>query len=161
MPEPVLDDDISGWGIAGIQMESDNQYSSDENIEKNLGVVFNVHTPDFKKHFEAGTLWTTIQNQPDYSQNLPRYRLKQTKEVMDSRDTEMEQIDPGTLSRARRLSLQSDSTLEDSAQQPQRTDELGDMSPIDFPKKMTPRVGKVIPLSKIPRRDQQQVMYES
>lgn len=160
MPEPVLDDDISGWGVSGIQIESDNQYSSDENIEKNLGVGFNVHTPDFKKHFEAGTLWTTIQNQPDYSQNLPRYRLKKTKEVMDSRDTEMEQIDPGTLSRARRLSLQSDSTLEDSAQQPQRTDELGDMSPIDFPK-MTPRVGKAIPLSKIPRRDQQQVMYES
>lgn len=162
MPEPVLDEDPPSRGIAAIQMKNDNRYSSDVNIENNLDVGLNVHTPDFKRHFDKGpgTVWTTTHNQPDYFQNLLKYRLKQTKQIVYSQDTEMGQIDPGTLSKARRLSLQSNSTTEDFARQPQRTDELEDM-PLDSPNKMTPRIENVIPLPEFPRRDQQQVMYVS
>lgn len=162
MPEPALDEDPPSRGIVAIQMKNDNRYSWDVNIENNLDVGFNVHTPDFKRHFDEGpgTVWTTTHNQPDYFQNLPKYRLKQTKQIVDSQDTEMGQIDPGTLSKARRLSLQSNSTTEDFARQPQRTDELEDM-PLDSPNKMTPRIETVIPLPEFPRRDQQQVMYVS
>ena len=160
MPEPVLDEDTPSRGVADIQMKNDNRYSSDKNIENNLDVGFNVHTPDFKKHFDEGlgTVWTTTPDQPDYFQNLLKYRLMQTKQIQD---TEMGQIDPGTLSKPRRLSLQSNSTSEDLAQQPQRTDKLEDMTPLDFPRKMTPRIENIIPLPEFPRRDQQQVMYVS
>lgn len=163
MSEPVLEDEKPGWGIAGIQMESDNQYSSDENIENNLGVEFNMHTPDFKKHFDAGlgTVWTPSHNQPDFFQNLPKFRLKQTNRVMDSQNTGIEQIDIETLSRARRLSPQSDSTSEGLAQRPQRNDELDDILPLNFAKRMTPRIENVVPLPEIPGHNQQKVMYVS
>lgn len=162
MPEPVLDEAPHSREIAAIQMKNDNRNSSDVNIENNLDVGFNVHTPDFKRHFDEGlgTGWTTTQNQPDYFQNLLKYRLKQTKQIVDSQDTKIGQIDPGTLSKARRLSLQSNSTSEDFARQPQLTDELEDM-PLDSPNKMTPRIENVIALPEFPRRDQQQVMYVS
>lgn len=163
MPKSVLNQDTPSRGIAGIQMRNDNRYSSDKNIEDNLGVGFNLHTPDFKRNFDEGlgTVWTTTDNQPDYFQNLLKYRVKQTKQIVDSQDTEMGQIDPETLSKARRLGLQSNSTSEDLAREPQRTDELEDMAPLDFPKKITPRIENIIPLPEFPRRDQQQVMYVS
>lgn len=163
MPKPVLNQDTPSRGIAGIQMRNDNRYSSDQNIEDNLGVGFNVHTPDFKKVFDEGlgSVWTTTDNQPDYFQNLLKYRPNQTKQIVDIQDTEMGQNDPGTLSKARRLSLQSNSTSEDLARQPERTDELEDMAPLDFPKKITPRIENIIPLPEFSGRDQQQVMYVS
>lgn len=163
MPEQVLDEDTPSRGIADIKMKNDDRYSSDENIENNLDVGFNVHTPGFRRHFDEGlgTAWTTTHNQPDYFPNLLKYRLKQTERIVDSQDTEMGKIDPGTLSKARRLSLQSSSTSEDLARQPQRTDKLEDMTPLNFQKKMTPTIENIIPLPEFPRRDQQQVMYVS
>lgn len=163
MPAPVLDGDTPGWDIAGAQMERDDQYSSDENIEESLGFGFNSNTRDFKKHLDAGLgiVWTTTHNQPDYFQNLPKYRLKQMNEVMDKLDTNMEHTDPGPLSRAPRLSLGSDSTSLDLAQQPQRTDELDDMSPLIVQEKMIPRIENIIPRPESVKGDQQQVMYVS
>lgn len=161
MSEPVLDDDSPGWEIARIQMESDNQYSSDENIENSLSGGFNVNTQDFKPDFDAGlgTIWTTTHNQPDNFQKLPKYRTEKTNQVMDSQDTEMD--DPGPLSRERRLSLGSDSTSEGLAPQPQRIGGFNSVSSPNFLKKMMSRTENIIPLSESPRRDQQQVMYVS
>lgn len=163
MPEPVIDDDIPGWEIARIQMESDNQYSSDEKIENSLSGGFNVNTKDFKKNLDAGlgTVWTTTHNQPDNFQKLPKYRVEKMNQVMDSQDTEMEKIDPETLSRARRLSLGSDSTSDGLAPQPERMGGFISVSSPNFLKKMTPRIENTIPPSGSPRRDQQQVMYVS
>lgn len=151
MPEPVLDDDSPGWEIARIQMESDNQYFSDENIENSLSGGFNVNTQDFKTDFDEGlgTVWTTTHNQPDDFQKMPKYRAEKTNQVMDSQDTEID--DSGTLSRERRLSLESDSTSEGLAPQPQR---IGGF-------KMMSRTENITPLSESPRHDQQQVMYVS
>lgn len=160
MPEPVLDDDDPGWEIAGIQMESDNQYSSDENIENGLGGGFSVTTQDFKKDLDKGlgTVWTTTHNQPKNFQKLPKYRVEKTNQVMDSQGTDMEQIDPRTLTRARRLSPGSDSALEDLAPQPQRMNESNDVPSLNFLKKMMPRIENIIPPPESPRRDQQQMM---
>lgn len=162
MPEPVLEDDSAGWEIARIQMESDNQYSSDENIENSLSGGFNVNTQDFKKNLDAGldTVWTTTHNQPDNFQKLPKFRVEITNQVMDSQDTDMEQIDPETLSRARRLSWGSNSTSEGLAPQPQRIAGFNSASSRNFLKKMKPRIENIIPLSESPRRDQK-VMYVS
>lgn len=150
MPEPMLDEDSPGWEIARIQMECDNQYSSDENIENNLsGGGFNMNA------------WKITHNQPDNFQKLPKYRVEKTNQVMNSQDTEMKQIDPETLSRARRLSSGSDSTSEGLAPQPQRIGGFSSASSPNLLKQMMPRVENIIPLSESPRRDQHQVMYVS
>lgn len=151
MPETVRDDHNPGWGK---QTESHDQYPSDGQIESDLGLGFGGHTPDLKKDFDAG-LSTASHSQPDYSQSLPKYKMKQTNRMILSEDTEMNQIGPETLSR--RLSPQSDSTSELLAQRLQRTDDLMDISPLEFAKKMTPGVENVITLPEIPRRDQQKV----
>lgn len=162
MPEPVLDDDNPGWEIARIQMESDNQYS-DENIENNWVGGFNVNTQDFKEDLDErlGTVWTTTHIQPENFQKLPKFMVEKTNQVMDSQDTDIEPIDPRALSRARRVSLGSDSTLEDLAPEPQRMDESNDVPSHNFLKKVMPRIENIISLPKNPRRDQQQVMYVS
>lgn len=163
MPDPVLDDDNPDWEMAGIQMESDNQYSSDENIENSLGGVFNVNTQEFKNDLHAGlsTVWTTTHNQPENFQKLPKYRVEKTNQVMDSLDTGMGQIDSGTLSRARRLSIGSDSRSEGLAPQPQRMGGLNGVPSPNLLKKMMPRIENIIPLPGSLRRDKQQAMYVS
>lgn len=163
MPEPVLDDDNPGWEIAGIQMESDNQYSSDENIENNWAGGFNANTQDFKEDLdeELGIIWTTTHIQPENFQKLPKFMVEKTNQVMDSQDTDREQIDPRALSRARRVSLGSDSTLEDPAPESQRMDESNDAPSHNFLKKVMPRIENIISLPENPRRDQQQMMYVS
>lgn len=148
MPEPMLDDDSPGWEIARIQMERDNQYSSDENI-KNLSGGFNMNS------------WKITNNQPDNFQKLPKYRVEKTNQLMNSQDTEMEQIDPETLSRARRLSSGADSTSEGLAPQPQRIGGFSSASSPNFLNQMMPRAENIIPLSESSRRDQHQVMYVS
>lgn len=161
MPEPMLEDHSPGWEMARIQMESDNQYSSDENIENSLSGEFNMDTQDFKSDPDAGlgTVWKTTHNQPDNFQKLSKYRVDKMNQVMDSQDTEMEQIDPETLSRARRLSLGSDSTSEGLAPQPQRIGGFNSESSPNFLKKMMPRIENIILPSEGPRRDQHQMMY--
>lgn len=161
MPDPMLEDDSPGWEMARIQMESDSQYSSDENIENSLSGRFNMNTQDFKNDLDAGlgTVWKTTHNQRDDFQKLSKYRVEKMDQVMDSQDTEMEQIDPQTLSRARRLSLGSDSTSEGLAPQPQRIGGFNSVSSPNFLKKMLPRIENIIPLSESPRREQQPVMY--
>lgn len=163
MPEQVFDDDSPAWEIARIQMGSINQYSSDENIENSLDGGFNVNTQDFKKKLDAGlgTVWTTTQNQLDNFQKLPKYSVGKTNQVMDSQDTEIHQIDPGKLSRARRLSLGSDSSSEGLAPQPQRIGGFNGVSSPNFLKKVMPRIENIIPLPESPRHDQQQVTYVS
>lgn len=159
----MLEDDNPGWQMARIQMESEDQYSSDENIENSLSGGFNMNTQDLKKDLDAGlgAVWKTTHNQPDYFQKLSKYRAEKMNQVMDSQDTEMEPIDPETLSRARRLSLGSDSTSEGLAPQPQRIGGFNSVSSPNFLKKMMPRIESTTPLSESPRRALQQVMYVS
>lgn len=154
----MLDDDSPGWEIARIQMECDNQYSSDENIENNLSGGFNLNAQDFKRDLDGrlGTVWKITHNQPDNFQKLPKHRVDKTNQVMNSQDTEMEQIDPETLlSRARRLSSGSDSTSEGLAPQPQHTEGFSSASSPDYRKRMMLRINES------PTRDQHQVMYVS
>lgn len=157
----MLDDDSPGWEIARIQMEGDNEYSSDENIENienNLSGGFNMNTQDFRKDLDGGlgTVWKITHNQPDNFQKLPKYRVEKTNHEINIQNTEMEQIDPETLlSSARRLSSGSGSTSEGLAPQPQRIGGLSSASSPDFRKRMMPRIDES------PRRDQHQVLYVS